>query len=134
MRRQAREVSQRVAVVVGDLKVHGIVGQPGAVLDVVDFMPEPLQADDVVNVLPDHAGDRAAGHEAHDDDAFAFHRVVGRFGRKTAHCFTITAGLPATTTFGGTLFVTTAPAATTEFSPMVTPFKMIAFMPIQTLS
>src|SRR4051812_44427591 len=47
---------------------------------------------------------------------------------------TITAGLPATTTFGGTLLVTTAPAATTEFSPMVTPLRMTAFMPIQTLS
>jgi len=34
----------------------------------------------------------------------------------------------------GTLFVTTEPAATTEFSPMVTPLRMVAFMPIQTLS
>src|SRR4030081_1753023 len=48
--------------------------------------------------------------------------------------FTTTAGLPATMQFAGTLFVTTAPAATTEFSPMVTPFKMMAFIPIQTLS
>src|SRR5438045_7423488 len=47
---------------------------------------------------------------------------------------TTTAGFPATTTFAGTLFVTTAPAATTEFSPMVTPLRMIAFIPIQTLS
>ena len=39
----------------------------------------------------------------------------------------MTAGLAATTTLGGTLFETTAPAATTEFSPMVTPFKMTAF-------
>ena len=44
------------------------------------------------------------------------------------------AGFPATTAFGGTLLVTTAPAATTEFSPMTTAFKMVAFMPIQTLS
>jgi hypothetical protein len=29
--------------------------------------------------------------------------------------------LPATTTLSGTLFETTAPAATTLFSPMVTP-------------
>ena len=42
--------------------------------------------------------------------------------------------LPATTVFGGTLFVTTDPAATTEFSPIVTPFKIVAFIPIQTLS
>jgi hypothetical protein len=45
-----------------------------------------------------------------------------------------TAGFPATTVFGGTDFVTTDPAATTEFSPMVTPFKMVAFIPIHTLS
>ena len=49
-------------------------------------------------------------------------------------CFVTTAGFPATTTFAGTLLVTTAPAATTEFSPMVTPLRMMAFMPIQTLS
>src|SRR5712672_2506189 len=44
-----------------------------------------------------------------------------------------TAGFPATTVFAGTLLVTTDPAATTEFSPMVTPFRMVAFIPIQTL-
>src|SRR5205085_9024209 len=48
--------------------------------------------------------------------------------------FTTTAGFPATTVFAGTLFTTTAPAATTEFSPIVTPLRMIAFIPIQTLS
>src|SRR6266480_5332537 len=46
---------------------------------------------------------------------------------------TMTAGFPATTVFGSTLLVTTDPAATTEFSPIVTPFKITAFMPIQTL-
>jgi len=34
---------------------------------------------------------------------------------------TTLAGLPAIKLFGGTSFVTTAPAATTEFSPTVTP-------------
>src|SRR5436309_11608226 len=56
---------------------------------------------------------------------------------KTNHTwnfFTTTAGFPATTVFGSTLLVTTDPAATTEFSPMVTPLRMTAFMPIQTLS
>src|SRR5438067_10467781 len=56
---------------------------------------------------------------------------------KTNHTwnfFTKTAGFPATTVFGSTLFVTTEPAATTEFSPIVTPFKITAFIPIQTLS
>src|SRR5690242_13158974 len=47
---------------------------------------------------------------------------------------TSTAGFPATMVFAGTLLVTTAPAATTEFSPIVTPFKITAFIPIQTLS
>src|SRR5205823_7533265 len=50
------------------------------------------------------------------------------------NCRTTTAGFPATTVFGGMGLVTTAPAATTEFSPMVTPFKITAFIPIQTLS
>src|ERR1700704_3043004 len=88
-------------------------------------MPELLEADDVVNVLPDHTRDRHRPHEAHHDDALAF---------QLGNVFTATAGLPATTVFGGTDLVTTDPAATTEFSPIVTPFKMVAFMPIQTLS
>ena len=50
------------------------------------------------------------------------------------NCLTATAGLPATTVFDGMLLLTTDPAATTAFSPMLTPFKMIAFIPIQTLS
>src|SRR5205823_14279558 len=50
------------------------------------------------------------------------------------NCLTSTAGLPATTMFEGTLLLTTDPAATTEFSPILTPFKMVAFIPIQTLS
>ena len=49
------------------------------------------------------------------------------------NCRTTVAGFPATTVFGSTLFVTTDPAATTEFSPIVTPFRITAFMPIQTL-
>src|SRR5258707_3181166 len=54
--------------------------------------------------------------------------------RLRSNFLTTVAGLPATTTFGSTDFVTTDPAATTEFSPMVTPFKITAFIPIQTLS
>src|SRR5213083_943697 len=50
------------------------------------------------------------------------------------NCLTSTAGLPATTVFDGTLLLTTDPAATTEFSPIRTPFKIVAFIPIQTLS
>src|SRR5205085_2101283 len=107
-----------------DLERLRIVRQPRRVFDVVNVMPESLQPDDVMNVLPDHARDRHRAHEAHDDNALAFH----------SNRLTTAAGLPATTTFGSTVFVTTAPAATTEFSPMVTPFKMTAFIPIQTLS
>src|SRR6476619_1599462 len=58
-------------------------------------------------------------------------------GVRTTHAwnfFTITAGFPATTVFGSTLLVTTDPAATTEFSPMVKPFRITAFIPIHTLS
>ncbi len=43
------------------------------------------------------------------------------------------AGTPATTVFSGTSLVTTAPAATTELSPIVTPGSIVAFDPIHTL-
>ena len=41
------------------------------------------------------------------------------------------AGIPATTEFAGTSLETVAPAATTEFSPTVTPGNIIAPAPIQ---
>ena len=43
------------------------------------------------------------------------------------------AGLPPTTVLGSTSFVTTAPPATTAFSPMVTPGIIQAHAPIHTL-
>ena len=43
------------------------------------------------------------------------------------------AGTPPTIVFGGTSAVTTAPAATTEFSPMVTPGNIVAAAPIHAL-
>ena len=43
------------------------------------------------------------------------------------------AGIPPTTVLGGTSVVTTEPAATTEFSPMVTPGNIVAAAPIQAL-
>ena len=65
--------------------VHGpsdrIVGQAGGVFDVVDLVPEPLQAHNIMHVLPDHPSDGAPGREAHDNDLFAFHN---RWLRKTA--------------------------------------------------
>ena len=42
------------------------------------------------------------------------------------------AGTPPTTVSAVTSFVTTAPAATTALSPMVTPCKIVTFEPIQT--
>ncbi|HEY9228105.1 MAG TPA: hypothetical protein VIP11_15720 [Gemmatimonadaceae bacterium] len=42
------------------------------------------------------------------------------------------AGFPPTRVFGGTFLVTTEPAATTEFSPIVTPPMMVAPAAIQT--
>src|ERR1700736_1244266 len=100
-----------------------VVGKSRRIFDVVNVVPESLQADDVMHVLPDHAGDRHPAHEAHHHDPLAFQNVL-----------TTTAGFPATIVFGAILFVTTAPAATTELSPMTTPFRMTAFIPIQTLS
>ena len=78
-----------------------------------------------MDVLPDDSRDGAPGREPHDDDLLAAHAG--------SSCFTTTAGFPATTTFAGTLLVTMAPAATTELSPISTPFQMIAPMPIHTL-
>ena len=43
-----------------------------------------------------------------------------------------TAGFPAATVFGGTDFVTTEPAATTELSPIVTPRMIVHRSPIHT--
>jgi hypothetical protein len=43
----------------------------------------------------------------------------------------IFAGIPPTTTLSGTSLETTEPAATTEFSPIVTPCNMVAPAPIQ---
>lgn len=45
----------------------------------------------------------------------------------------VLAGTPATMTLSGTSFVTTVPAATMAFSPMVTPGRMIAPAPIHAL-
>ena len=42
------------------------------------------------------------------------------------------AGMPPTTLFASTSFVTTAPAATTEFLPIVTPGSIVTLEPNQT--
>ncbi len=78
--RQLPEHLRGVSEVVARIEGLRVVGNPGGVFDVVNIVPEPLQADDVMNVLPDDAGDRHRAHEAHDDDALSFHgaEVEGR--------------------------------------------------------
>ena len=63
-----------VIELVGDFECFRVVRKAGRVFDVKNVVPEPLQADDVMDVLPDHACDRHRAHEAHDDNALAFHR------------------------------------------------------------
>src|SRR5262249_36825821 len=58
----------------------------------------------------------------------------GRHRHGLTSSFTTRAGLPATTTSGGTSRVTTAPAPTTDRSPIVTPFSTTALSPIHTSS
>ena len=49
-------------------------------------MSETLQADDVMHVLPDDAGDRARAHEAHDDNSFTLHlEFLDRDSRISSH-------------------------------------------------
>src|SRR5438132_8007150 len=74
--RKSIENSRGVVVFVVNLKRLGVVGQPGRVLDVKDAMTKPLKPNDVMDVLPDHAGDRHRAHEAHDHDALRFHPKI----------------------------------------------------------
>jgi len=62
-----------VIVLLVYVKGLGILGKAGGIFDVIDVVPETLQADDVMEVLPDDAGDGAPAHEAHDDEALFFH-------------------------------------------------------------
>ena len=73
--RELGENLRGVVEVVARIEGLRVVGQPGGIFDVVNVVPEPLQADDVMDVLPDDAGDRHRAHEAHHDDAFAFHWI-----------------------------------------------------------
>src|SRR2546423_2929161 len=67
------EKARRVIEFVVYLECLGVIGKPGGILNVEDIVAEASQSDDVVKVLPDHAGDRATAHEAHDDEALFFH-------------------------------------------------------------
>ena len=52
----------------------------------------------------------------------------------SSRCCMTRAGLPMTTTFGGTSFITTAPALTIEFFPILIPGRITEFTKILTLS
>src|SRR6266550_4006448 len=71
--RQAGENSCCVIELVGYFECFRIVRETRRIFDEIDVVPEPLQSDDVMNVLPDDARDRHRSHEAHDHDALAFH-------------------------------------------------------------
>ena len=53
--------------------VTDVVARIRRVLDVVHLMPEPLEADDVINVLPHHARDRHLPDGIHRHDRLLFH-------------------------------------------------------------
>ena len=63
---------------------------------------------------------------------FILSEVLQTFYLKTQFIYLIIfAGFPAAIALSGTSFVTTLPAPTTAFSPIVTPGKITLFEPIQ---
>ena len=70
---QTAERLHRIGVVVRNIESDRIVRIVERVLDVVDLVTETLEADDVMDVLPDDSGDGHSPHEAQDDDLFSFH-------------------------------------------------------------
>src|SRR5699024_3219218 len=63
-----------------------------------------------------------------------FKQNMYRHFNLSSKCDMNVAGLPPTIVFGATSFVTTDPAATIEFSPTVTPGRMVELEPIHVLS
>ena len=55
LRRQPREDARRIGIILGRRLLDRIVRNARRVLDVIHLVPEALQADDVMDVLPDHA-------------------------------------------------------------------------------
>src|SRR5262249_16821759 len=72
--RQPGENFSRVIELVGYFERFRVVRQTRRIFDKENVVPEPLHADDVMNVLPDNARDRHRSHKAHDNDALAFHQ------------------------------------------------------------
>ena len=71
--REAVQESRGISKLRREAESLRIVRMPGGIFNVVDFVPEALQADDVMDVLPDHPGHWDTGHEAHHDQLLAFH-------------------------------------------------------------
>jgi hypothetical protein len=67
--------------VIVNLEGVGVIGKAGGVFDVEDVVPEPLQADDVMEMLPDDASDGTAAHEAHYYQALFLHPPSPRLRR-----------------------------------------------------
>ncbi len=157
--RQLAKELRGIGKVVARVESLRVVGNPRGVFNVINIVAETLQADDVMDVLPNDAGDRHRAHESHDDDSFAFHEEIINRGfrellgwEKTQHSrhsvfIQRHLGNPRSEILyhdrrisgddrvGGDAFRDNrSPAATTEFSPIVTPLRMTAFIPIQTLS
>ena len=65
--------SRRVIEFVIDLERLRIVGKPRRIFDVINVVTEPLQPDEIMDVLPDHARDRHRTHEAHHDNFLFLH-------------------------------------------------------------
>ena len=97
----------------------------GVVLDVPDVVPELPEATQPVQVEPRLSTERIRAHHSEDDEAEALAQ---------RRLWTIAAGLPATTDPDGTAKSTTAPAATTESSPMSAPSSKTERVQIHTLS
>lgn len=57
---------------------------------------------------------------------------VAKTYRQDMPCLITLAGLPAARLFGGIFLVTTEPAPITVLSPILTPLRIIAFVPIHT--
>src|SRR5713101_7007658 len=75
--RQQIEKFRGVIVFVIYLERFRVVGEARRILDVVNIVPKLLQSDNVMDVLPNHARNRARPHEAHDENLLSFHGFQG---------------------------------------------------------
>lgn len=62
-----------IGIVIPDFKRLRVIRKARRIFDIVNVVPESLQPDDIMNVLPDNPGNRHRAHEPHDDDFLAPH-------------------------------------------------------------